>query len=260
MVLAASGADPAWTAAPPLTVARSPLLGVLGGMGPAATLDFLAKLQILAGASRDQDHCPVVTFSASDTPDRTAAILGRGASPLPAMQGALRALERAGVSHVAIPCNTAHYWFDALQVGTTIRMIHIVEATLEALDRRFAPAATVGLIASTGALQAGVYQRLEAGGRRVLKPSDQAAVMTLIEMIKAGGAVQAAPALARQIRRLNRAGAEAIILGCTELPLCLPHMTADHRALIVDATEALACTSLRAISAAGAEVDEESSR
>lgn len=67
-----------------------PLLGVLGGMGPAATLDFLAKLQGLANASCDQDHCPVVTFSASETPDRTAAILGTGESPLPAMQDALK--------------------------------------------------------------------------------------------------------------------------------------------------------------------------
>lgn len=227
-----------------------PLLGVLGGMGPAATLDFLAKLQGLANASCDQDHCPVVTFSASETPDRTAAILGTGESPLPAMQDALKALERAGASHVAIPCNTAHYWFDALQASTGLRLIHIVEATMEEMALRFGAVGNVGLIATTGAVRSGVYhQRLEGAGRRVLTPLDQSAVMGVIEMIKAGRMVEALPVLTQQVRALQEAGAEAVILGCTELPLCLPHLPSDLQALTVDATDALARASLRALSA-----------
>lgn len=231
-------------------ILRRPLLGVLGGMGPAATLDFLAKIQGLANASCDQDHCPVVTFSASGTPDRTAAILGTGESPLPAMQDALKALERAGASHVAIPCNTAHYWFDALQAGTELRLIHIVEATMEELALRFGAIVTVGLIATTGAVRSGVYhQRLEGDGRQVLTPPDQSAVMGVIEMIKAGRMVEALPVLTQQVRALQEAGAEAVILGCTELPLCLPHLPSDLQALTVDATDALARASLRALSA-----------
>lgn len=234
-----------------------PLLGVLGGMGPAATLDFLAKLQGLANASCDQDHCPVVTFSASGTPDRTAAILGMGESPLPAMQEALRALERAGASHVAIPCNTAHYWFDALQAGTVLRLIHIVEAAKDELSARFGMVGTVGLIATTGALQSGVYhQRLEADGQQVLTPPDQAPVMGVIEAIKAGRMAEALPVLTQQVRALREAGAEAIILGCTELPLCLPHISTELQALIVDATEALARASLRALARSDARLDE----
>lgn len=227
-----------------------PLLGVLGGMGPAATLDFLAKLQGLANASCDQDHCPVVTFSASETPDRTAAILGTGESPLPAMQDALKALELAGASHVAIPCNTAHYWFDALQASTGVRLSHIVEATMEEMALRFGAVGNVGLIATTGAVRSGVYhQRLEGAGRRVLTPPDQSAVMGVIEMIKAGRMVEALPVLTQQVRALQEAGAEAVILGCTELPLCLPHLPSDLQALTVDATDALARASLRALSA-----------
>ncbi|MFK0300589.1 aspartate/glutamate racemase family protein [Brevundimonas sp. NPDC090276] len=225
-----------------------PLLGVLGGMGPAATLDFLAKLQDLSNALRDQDHRPVVTFSASATPDRTAAILGRGESPLPAMQAALMALERAGVSHVAIPCNTAHYWFDDLQAGTGVRLIHIVEATMQDLDLRFDAVATVGLIATTGVVRSGIYhQRLEVSGRRVLTPPDQAAVMGVIDTIKSGRMAEALPRLAQQVRDLRDAGAEAVILGCTELPLCLSHLPAALQALCVDATEALARASLQAL-------------
>lgn len=225
-----------------------PLLGVLGGMGPAATLDFLAKLQGLANASCDQDHCPVVTFSASETPDRTAAILGTGESPLPAMQDALKALERAGASHVAIPCNTAHYWFDALQASTGLRLIHIVEATMEEMAVRFGDVRVVGLIATAGTLRSGVYhKRLERDGRRVLTPPDQGAVAHVIEMIKAGRMADALPMLIEQVVALRAAGVEAVILGCTELPLCLPHMPIEVQALIMDATEALARASLRAL-------------
>ena len=215
-------------------------------MGPAATLDFLAKLQSLANASCDQDHCPVVTFSASATPDRTAAILGRGRSPLPAMQKALKALERAGASHVAIPCNTAHHWFDDLQAGTGVRLIHIVDAVMEELTARFGAITRVGLIATTGAVQSGVYhKRLEDCRRRVLTPPDQAAVMGVVETIKAGRIAQAAPLLTQQCLALRAAGAEAVILGCTELPLCLPYTPDDVRTLVLDATEALARSSLR---------------
>ncbi|MGH7019416.1 MAG: aspartate/glutamate racemase family protein [Brevundimonas sp.] len=233
------------------------MLGVLGGMGPAATLDFLAKLQDLTNASCDQEHCPVVTFSASGTPDRTAAILGRGESPLPAMQSALKVLERAGVSHVAIPCNTAHYWFDDLQAGTELRLIHIVEAAMQELALRFGTVATVGLIATTGAVQSGVYhQRLEGDGRRVLTPPDQSAVMGVIETIKAGRMAEALPVLVHQVRTLREAGAEAIVLGCTELPLCLPHLPVELQPLIVDATEALARASLRALAESDAAFSE----
>lgn len=230
-----------------------PLLGVLGGMGPAATLDFLAKVQELAKASRDQDHCPVVTFSASDTPDRTAAILGQGESPLPAMQGALKSLERAGVSHVVIPCNTAHYWFDALQAGTEARMIHIVEATIEAMEHRLGAVTSVGLLATTGTIESGVYHKyLEGEKWRVLTPPDQAAVMGMIARIKAGQLAQAASLLAQQVRALSEAGAEAVILGCTELPLCLPYLPDELQGLCIDATQALAQASVRALAQAKA--------
>lgn len=197
----------------------------------------------------------MVTFSASGTPDRTAAILGLGESPLPAMQAALRALEQAGASHVAIPCNTAHYWFDDLQAGTTVQLIHIVDATMEALSER-AAVATVGLIATTGAVQSKVYhQRLERSGRRVLTPPDQSAVMGVIEMIKAGRRAEATPRLEQLVRALREAGADAVVLGCTELPLCLPFMPVGLRNLIVDATEALARACLGALAASDAAFD-----
>lgn len=250
----AHSADRACAKRVPSSVESQPLLGVLGGMGPAATLDFLAKLQGLANASRDQDHCPVVTFSASATPDRTAAIIGLGESPLPAMRSAMQALERAGVSHVAMPCNTAHHWFDALQAETGLTLIHIVEATMQEMVDRFGVIQRVGLIATTGAVQSGVYhRRLEDAGFSVLTPPDQAAAMGVVDMIKAGRTAAAAPVLIQQVRALQAAGAEAVILGCTELPLCLPHMPREVQSVVIDATEALARASLRALAGAQAE-------
>ena len=90
------------------------LLGVLGGMGPLATVDFLSKLIAETPAERDADHVPVLVYSVPQIPDRPAAILAGGASPLPEMLNGLRTLKAAGAACIAIPCNTAHYWYDAL--------------------------------------------------------------------------------------------------------------------------------------------------
>jgi len=97
------------------------MLGVLGGMGPMATVDFLKKLVEATPAARDQDHLGVMVAQAPGIPDRTGAILGEGPDPLPAMTIALRRLEAAGATRIAIPCNTAHHWHGALQALTPVR-------------------------------------------------------------------------------------------------------------------------------------------
>src|SRR3978361_916323 len=90
---------------------RCAMLGVLGGMGPMATVDFMGKVVRNTPAARDQEHIPMIVCSAVRIPDRTEAILGRGPDPFPA----LRQLERAGATRIVIPCNTAHHWHGALQ-------------------------------------------------------------------------------------------------------------------------------------------------
>ena len=111
------------------------MLGVLGGMGPMATVDFLAKLVRATPAGRDQDHIPTLVCSAVDIPDRADAILGAGPDPLPAMRAALVRLEAGGATRIAIPCNTAHHWHAALQAGTSLPILHIVDAVAETLAR-----------------------------------------------------------------------------------------------------------------------------
>jgi aspartate racemase len=112
------------------------MIGVLGGMGPAATVDFLAKLIRLTPAERDQDHVPVVVLSEPRVPDRVGPIMdGRGPSPLDALRRGIRTLERAGAGCIAIPCHTAHFWYDQMVASAHVPILHIADAVLADLTR-----------------------------------------------------------------------------------------------------------------------------
>ena len=116
------------------------VLGVLGGMGPLASAQFMVRLTLLTPAEQDQDHIPTVLWSDPRVPDRTAARLAGGADPLPALLRGIRGLEAAGCGAIAIPCNTAHGWFDAMQAATALPILHIVDAAAAEL----APAGRAG--------------------------------------------------------------------------------------------------------------------
>ncbi|HXF67998.1 MAG TPA: amino acid racemase, partial [Burkholderiales bacterium] len=133
------------------------LLGVLGGMGPLATVDFMRKVIEATPARSDQEHLPLIVYSVPQVPDRTAAILQGGASPLPAMLRGIEVLGRAGAQALAIPCNTAHYWYDELVRQGGLPILHIADAACAALERRGVRGAAVGLLATSGTLAAGFY-------------------------------------------------------------------------------------------------------
>src|SRR4051812_30907499 len=130
------------------------MLGVLGGMGPMATVDFMGEVVQNTPATCDQEHIPMVVCSAANIPDRTASIFGEGADPFPAMRDTLRRLEAAGATCVAIPCNTAHHWDAALQAGTSVRILHIVDAVADALDDQSMQGGSVGVLATSGTVKA----------------------------------------------------------------------------------------------------------
>jgi len=218
------------------------MIGVLGGMGPAATLDFIAKLVRLTPAERDQDHLPLVVVSDPRVPDRVGPILrGEGASPLAAMQEGVRRLERAGAICIAMPCHTAHAWYEPLAAATPLPILHIVDATLAELERLAIPRGPLGLLATAATLRAGLYQeRLAAAGHPALLPSDEvmsSAVLPAIALVKRDRAAEAAPLLQRAVEHLRAAGAGRILLACTELPVAL---AAVPQPACIDATEALA--------------------
>ncbi|MGH6898938.1 MAG: aspartate/glutamate racemase family protein [Geminicoccaceae bacterium] len=219
------------------------MLGVLGGMGPAATVDFLAKLVRLTPAQRDQDHVPVVVVSDPRIPDRVGPIMaGGGSSPLDALRHGIRALERAGAGCVAIPCHTAHYWYDGMVETARVPILHIADAVLADLTRRGDADGPIGLLATAATLKAGFYQaRLAAAGHACTVPAAAvmaSCVLPAIALVKRDRAADAAPLLDQALGHLRRRGARTALLACTELPIALA--AARDPPACIDATEALA--------------------
>ncbi len=222
----------------------SALLGVLGGMGPLATVDFLGKLVSETPAARDAEHIPVVVYSVPQIPDRPRAILENGESPLPAMLKGIGTLKQAGATCIAIPCNTAHYWYDSLVREGGLPILHIADAACTQFGARGIRADTVGLIATRGTLAAGFFQeRLAARGYRCITNTAEdleRLVHPAIECVKRNELAPAHSLAVRAASNLHRQGAKIIILACTEIPLALEHAPADIRGICVDATRALA--------------------
>lgn len=218
-------------------------IGILGGMGPAATVDFLAKIVAATPAHCDQEHIPVIVWSDPQTPDRTQALLDPDSpSPVPALRDGAMALERAGADFIAIACNTAHHWHHCIQKATAIPVLHIADVAVDELVRTGARAGgAIGLMGTNGTLVSGHYRRrLEAAGFEVIVPdqSSQATLMTAIEAVKAGNMARGREAAMQTARLLLEHGAERLLLACTELPVAL--RSDLHAIPFVDATDALA--------------------
>ncbi|HEX4325918.1 MAG TPA: amino acid racemase [Burkholderiales bacterium] len=223
------------------------MLGVLGGMGPLATADFLAKVAAATPAARDQDHIPLVAWSVPQVPERVPAILGDGPSPLPAMLAGVRALRAAGAEAIAIACNTAHYWYDELVEQGGVPILHIADAALLEARRHAPQGRRIGLLATSGTLAAGFYQtRFQQAGYATLLPpaDDQESLHQAIQRVKAGDIAGAAALAETVAQRLLAAGADVLVVGCTELPLALAGADTGLRARMVDATAALAAASV----------------
>ena len=199
------------------------MLGVLGGMGPLASAEFMRRLTLLTPAVRDQDHVPAVLWSDPRVPDRSAARLAGGEDPLPALLRGIRGLEAAGCGAIAIPCNTAHGWFDAMQAATRLPILHIVDAAAAELARLGVAGGRIGVMGTAGTLAMRLYQdRLDARGYDCLVPTQQemhALVSPAIAEVKANRVAEAYQPLAEAASRLVARGARAVVLGCTEIPL-----------------------------------------
>lgn len=220
----------------------SKILGVLGGMGPLATVDFLHKLIEETPARRDQEHVPVIAYSVPQMPERPPAIVGNGVSPLPQMLDGIRSLKHAGATTIAIACNTAHYWYEELAAQGGLPILHIADVACAGLGE---PAPQrVGLIATDGTIAAGFYQsRLYARGIECLLcdgREQRTLVLPAIEHVKRNELGQAHELAARAIQHLLERGARSIIMGCTEIPLALEFKRTALTAHCIDATRALA--------------------
>jgi aspartate racemase len=219
------------------------LLGVLGGMGPLATADFFRKLVEETPARCDEEHVPAIVYSVPQMPSRDAAIARGGASPLPHMLAGMMALRKLEVGCVAIPCNTAHYWYDELRRASGLPILHIADAACRELAAR-GTARTVGVLCTEATIAARIYQdRLAAHGIEcVLNPLEEreALVHAAIHAVKRGSIDEAAGAIVAAAQRLLDRGAEGVILGCTELPVAMDAARSAVAERCIDATRALA--------------------
>lgn len=203
------------------------IIGILGGMGPAATADFYAKLVSMTPGRSDQDHLRTVIWSDPTIPDRTDALLGNGPDPTPWLLDGSRVLREAGATVIAIPCNTAHAFVPRIIDRVGLPIVHMIGEVAQHLTTLSPQVRTAGLLATTGTVRAGLYQEwLDRSGIELVLPdvdSQNAEVMAGIRAVKAGVRDGAATALlTRAARRLADRGAQAIIAGCTEIPLGLP--------------------------------------
>lgn len=225
------------------------LLGVLGGMGPLAGATYAARLVALTPATCDQDHLPTVVWNDPRVPDRSSARLHGGEDPLPAMMRGIRMLERAGARMIAIPCNTAHLWYDEMVARTRVPLLHIVEAVCDELTRlAAAPGARIGLMGTPATLRLGLYEApLRRRGYEVLTARGEEAGLCLqaIEAVKAGRVEDAFAPASACIEALRQRGAQAVVLGCTELPLAVPHALRGQLGLpVTDSIDALALAAI----------------
>jgi aspartate racemase len=218
-------------------------LGVLGGMGPLATADFLRKLVKKTPAGIDQEHIPVLLYGDCTIPDRTANIVGGGLSPLPKLLDGIRFLNESGAKVICIPCNSAHCWFDEMQAASTAPLLHIVRASAGQVRKKNPAAKAVGILSTFGTHRMGIYREtLKDMGYTVVVSTDEefeTLVSPAIAMIKANEWKEAEAAYDAAAKHLVDRGAEIIILGCTEIPFGMERAYRNNPSKFVDSNDAL---------------------
>lgn len=227
------------------------MIGVLGGMGPLATLDFFDKVIAATGAEGDEGHVPLLIQSDPRIPSRPAAILRGGESPLPALIASRDRLIAAGAVALAMPCNTAHYWYADLVQGCPVPFLSIVDACCDELVARAAqgmpdaaPGSKIGIIATKATLEAGIFDApIGRLGCSVLNPDESQLnelILPGIEMVKAGRTQDGGRLCEQAVKSLLSAGASTVVLACTEVPVALAAVQSPVRTRCIDSTDALA--------------------
>ena len=196
-------------------------VGVLGGMGPDATVDFMAKVLNFTSAARDQDHIRMLVDNNPAVPDRQIALTGDGEDPGALLGAMAKGLESQGAQFLVMPCNTAHAWARDIRGAVGIPLVSIIDETVRACSGFD----SVGLLSTAGCLESRVYQDgLEFAGKRLVLPTadELSEIMELVYAVKGGDADEAAFARMAAIgQAMIDRGATAIVAGCTEIPLIL---------------------------------------
>lgn len=217
-------------------------VGVLGGMGPEATVDFMTRVIALTPAEKDQDHVRMLVENNPQVPDRQEAMRGDDSAVRQSLSDMAVHLAGGGADFLVMPCNTAHAFVQDAIDAVSIPFISIVDVTIQAVVEALPSARSVGLLATDACIQSGVYQQaVDATALTLVLPDaeHQRLCMDAIFSVKRGDAGE-------EVRRCIRAvaesviadGAEAVIAGCTEIPLILTDD--DISVPLISSTEMLA--------------------
>jgi aspartate racemase len=227
-------------------------IGILGGMGPEATLDLYRAILDKTRASSDQDHIPVVIFSFPQIPDRTKALLDAGPDPTPYLLYGIDILKRTEVDFVIIPCNTAHKFLFSLLTAVEVPIIDMIEETVNYIARNYPESKNLGLMATTGTIKTNLYDNYCDGRFELIIPDDdvQEIFMRIVygnKGLKAGCKSHSnRKLLISVIKHLKDKGADIIVMGCTEVPLILRSRDSDLP--LINPTEIVA---MKAVELAG---------
>jgi aspartate racemase len=197
-------------------------VGILGGMGPEATVLLMQKVIAAVPATDDADHIPLIVDQNPQVPSRIAHLIeGTGADPAPVLVAMARRLEGAGAQALAMPCNTGHHYAEDIRAAVTIPFLDMVTASARLARERAGHGARVGLLASPAVARVGLFDRaLAAEGVEVIHPEDGAALLAAIRSIKARGPDEGARATLRDASaQLLVQGANLQLIACTEFSL-----------------------------------------
>ena len=196
------------------------MVGVLGGMGPDATVAFMQRVIDATPAQDDIDHVHLLVDNNPKVPSRIKALIeGDGENPGPVISEMARRLERAGAHFLVMPCNTAHYYWKDAQDAVSIPVWHMVERTLDIIMHRL-PGARIGMLCSPALRKIGLYEGFaQERELSLVYPSDEDAVLDVIRAVKRGKGrnPDTITAFTTAATELSDLGADVLVLACTEL-------------------------------------------
>ena len=218
-------------------------VGVIGGMGPMATVEFYRHVVQASSATTDQDHLPVLIWGDPRIPDRSDAITSEGHSPVPMLRLAAETLIAAGAQRLVVACNTAHVFLDSALAGLGVPLVSLIESTADAVAGLPDCNGRVAILGTDGTVESRVYQMALADrGIECFVPSTeiQAKVMRAVRELKASRVSKAEVLLAEIVGVLKEQGVGVLVAACTELPDAITRVAGD--ALVVDPMEVVATT------------------
>ena len=220
-------------------------LGIIGGMGPLATVDLYKKITMLTQAKTDAEHLHIYIDSNTAIPDRTRAILYGGESPLAQITSSAQKLESIGADFLVMPCNTSHYYYSKIQQSISIPLLNMVEEC--AKEAAALGYTSVGLLATEAVSKIGIYEAaFSRFNIQCLLPTEeeQKQVSSLIyDCVKAGNYNYDLTEFTKVLESLRTRGAQAMQLACTEIPIAFEHFSIPGPAL--DSTLILAKSAIR---------------